>query len=181
LFSKISGSFSAVGLNILSARILTRDDGIVLDTFFVNDARTGNPAPREQHEKFAALLEKALNSKDVDLRALITRQITNRPAYQAYAGERMPTLVRFDNDSSETRTRIEIETEDRLGLLYAISQTLAGLALDISGARILTERGAAIDIFYVREINGGKITDAARQLLIENRLREVIRQLDGAS
>jgi [protein-PII] uridylyltransferase len=60
LFSKIAGSLSASGLNILGAQIFTRADGIALDTFFVNDARTGNLAAREQHDKFAALLEKVL-------------------------------------------------------------------------------------------------------------------------
>ena len=71
----------------------------------------------------------------------------------------MTTEIDFDNEASETRTLIEIETEDRLGLLYAISQTFAELAVDIAGARIVTERGAAIDSFYVRELDGGKITD----------------------
>ena len=52
LFSKIAGSFSAVGLNILGAQIFTRADGVALDTFFVNDAATGNLATREQHDKF---------------------------------------------------------------------------------------------------------------------------------
>ena len=59
LFSKIAGSFSAAGLNILSAQIFTRTDGIVLDTFFVNDASTGNLAAREQHDKFERLLEQS--------------------------------------------------------------------------------------------------------------------------
>jgi len=44
LFGKIAGSLSAAGLNILGAQIFTRNDGIVLDTFFVNDGRTGNLA-----------------------------------------------------------------------------------------------------------------------------------------
>jgi [protein-PII] uridylyltransferase len=84
----------------------------------------------------------------------------------------MPTQISFDNEISETRTLIEIETEDRLGLLYTISQTFAELAVDIAGARIVTERGAAIDSFYVRELDGGKIESPARRILIENKLRK---------
>jgi [protein-PII] uridylyltransferase len=180
LFGKIAGSLSAAGLNILSARIFTRTDGIALDTFFVNDARAGNLAAREQHDQFAELLEKVLNGEEVDLPALIARQITNRPVYQAYAGERMATEIYFDNEASELRTLIEIETEDQLGLLYAISQTFAELAVDIAGARIVTERGAAIDSFYVRELDGGKIVSVERQKSIEDRLREAIKRFDVA-
>jgi [protein-PII] uridylyltransferase len=177
LFSKIAGSFSAVGLNILSAQIFTRSDGVVLDKFFVNDAQTGGLATREQHDKFGSLLDKVLNDETVDLPALIARQIIARPVYQAYAGERIATQVYFDNEASDTRTLIEIETEDRLGLLYTISQAFAEFALDISAARIVTERGAAIDSFYVCEPDGGKVVSAKRQLLIEDWLRDAIKQL----
>jgi [protein-PII] uridylyltransferase len=180
LFSKIAGTLSASGLNILGARIFTRSDGVALDTFFVNDGRTGNLATREQHDKFAALLEKVLIGMDVDLSALILRQITSRPVYEAYAGEQMTTQVNFDNEASETRTLIEIQTEDRLGLLYAISQTFSELALDIARARIVTERGAAIDSFYVTELDGGKITSAERQKQIERGLRQAIHRLETA-
>ena len=154
---------------------------MVLDKFFVNDARTGNPAPREAHGRFDGLLDRVLTGESVDLPALIARQVVARPAYQAYAGERMDTQIRFDNEASDTRTLIEIETEDRLGLLYALSQTFAGLQLDISGARIVTERGAAIDSFYVGELDGGKVVDPERQALIESRLREAIHRLDAGA
>ena len=180
LFSKIAGSLSASGLNILGAQIFTRTDGIALDTFFVNDARTGNLGAREQHDKFAGIFEKVLAGDDVDLRALIARQLTNRPVYQAYLGERMATEIHFDNEASDTRTVIEIETEDRLGLLYAISQTFTELAVDIDAARILTERGAAIDAFYVRESSGGKILSEERQKLIHHQLLEAITRFDPA-
>src|SRR5208283_1264620 len=127
LFSKIAGSFSAVGLNILSAQIFTRSDGVVLDKFFVNDARTGNLAPVEEHARFEALLERVLNGEPVNLSALIAHQVVAHPVYQAYAGERMATEIHFDNEASDTRTLIEIETEDRLGLLYAVSQAFTEL------------------------------------------------------
>ena len=181
LFSKIAGCLSAGGLNILSAQIFTRSDGIALDEFFVTDSRTGNLATKDEHEKFDALMEKILTGMDVDLSALIKKQIATQPQYMPYAGERMATQIRFDNSASETRSIIEIETEDHLGLLYAISQTLAELDVDVTGARIVTERGAAIDNFYVREPDGGKIEAPSRRVLIENKLREAIKQLDTTS
>ena len=180
LFSKIAGSLSASGLNILGARIFTRTDGIALDTFFVNDGRTGNLATPEQYDKFAVLLEKVLIGEGVDLPALIARQLPASPVYEAYVGERMPTQINFDNEASETRTLIEIQTEDRLGLLYAISQTFSELALNVARARIVTERGAAIDSFYVCETGGGKVVSAERQRQIEHGLRQAIHRLELA-
>jgi len=179
LFSNIAGSLSAAGLNILSAQIFTRSDGIVLDEFFVTDSRTGNLAMKEQHDKFDGFMERVLTGMDVDLSALIKKQIAGQPAYLPYAGERMPTEIHFDNTSSETRTVIEVETEDHLGLLFAISQTLAELDVDVAGARIVTERGAAIDSFYVRETDGGKIESPSRRVLIENKLKQAITQLEA--
>jgi [protein-PII] uridylyltransferase len=181
LFSKIAGSLSAAGLNILGAQIFTRADSIVLDTFYVNDGRTGHLATRPQHDQFAELLEKVLTDEDIDLPALIKRQITQHPVYQPYTGEHIQTQIHTDNEVSETRTLIEIETEDHLGLLYMISQTLSKLAVDIVNARIVTERGAAIDSFYVCELNGDKITSPERQAVIERRLREAIERLRAAS
>jgi [protein-PII] uridylyltransferase len=179
LFRKIAGSLSAAGLNILSAQIFTRSDGIVLDTFYVNDARTGNLAGQEQREGFEQVINKALTGEEVDFHTLIARQKNTRTIYQAYTGERIPTRIYFDNDSSDTRTVIEIETEDRIGLLYTISQQLSDLELDISGAKIHTEKGAAIDSFYVREIGGVKVLAPERHRAIEKRLRQAITSLDA--
>ena len=97
---------------------------------------------------------------------------------QAHAGERIPTRVDIDNTVSDTRTIIEVETEDRIGLLYTISQVFSELELDIALAKILTERGAAVDTFYVTDILGRKIEDAATLKLIERRLNESIAALD---
>jgi [protein-PII] uridylyltransferase len=178
LFAKIAGTLSANGLNILGAQIFTRADGIALDTFFVNDARTGNLAEREQREKFSDLLTAAMTGEEVDLSALIARQ-TARTTYTAYLGERIGTQIHIDNTTSDERTVIEIETEDRLGLLYTISTTLAELHLDISAARIVTERGAAIDSFYVGDVDeGGKILSARRLEQITTRMREAIGRLE---
>ncbi len=177
LFSRIAGALSAVGLNILTARIYTRADNVALDTFHVADARTGWFASDEQREKLKTLLTRELTVGGVDFQALIARQKLTRPLYQSYAGEALPTHIRFDNETSGHRTVIEVETEDRIGLLHAVAQELSRLDLDISAARICTERGAAIDSFYVSAAGAGPVADGARQKYIEHQLRQAIASL----
>jgi len=176
LFSKIAGSLTASGLNILSARIFTRNDGMILDTFFVVDAATGLLAKREEREQFEKLVKLAL-TREIDLATMISRKTVAQPIYQPLQGERIPTSIRLDNESSDAGTVIDVETEDHLGLLHTISQTLAELGLDITLARISTEKGAAIDSFYVSEPDGVKVRDPIRQQQVERKLRAAIAKL----
>ena len=74
---------------------------------------------------------------------------------------------------------IDIETEDHVGLLYTISQALAKLDLDIYLAKISTEKGAAIDSFYVSERDGARILEGQRQQEIDRRLRSALARLEG--
>jgi [protein-PII] uridylyltransferase len=177
LFSNITGCLSAAGINILSAQIFTRSDAIVLDTFFVTDARTGGLVTREEREQFESLLGRVLLDEMVDFAALIAKQPALQTLYQSYDGDRIPTEIRFDNEASDTRTAIEVETEDRVGLLHAITEALASLELNISASKIVTEKGAAIDTFYVNEAGGQQILDVGRQEHVERRLREAIKKL----
>lgn len=177
LFSKLAGSFTAAGLNILSAQIFTRADRVVLDTFDVTSARTGVLAAKEEQEKFDQLLSKALVGH-VDFDPLIAKQKVANPLYQSLEGERIATEIVFDNETSGRCTVIDVETEDRVGLLYTLSQTMSELGLDISIAKISTEKGAAMDSFYVTELNGEKITAPHRQHTIEARLRTALLNFD---
>jgi [protein-PII] uridylyltransferase len=177
LFSKIAGSFTAAGLNILNAQIFTRNDGIIIDTFYVTDVKTGLLAGQSERERFEKSLNQVLTG-ETDLHALIAWKSVAQPLYQSLDGERIPTVTRFDNETSDTRTVIDLETEDHVGLLYTISQALAELDLDISVAKISTEKGAAIDSFYVSESDGSKVLNAERQREIERKLCAAIARLE---
>jgi len=177
LFSKLAGSFTAAGLNILSAQIFTRSDRVVLDTFDVTSARNGMLATKEEKEKFGQLLGKALLDH-LDFDSLIARQKMVNPLYQSLEGEHIGTEIVFDNDTSQRCTVIDVETEDRVGLLYTLSQTLSELGLDISIAKISTEKGAAMDSFYVTELSGERIMAPHRQHTIEGRLRTALLNFD---
>jgi [protein-PII] uridylyltransferase len=177
-FSKMVGGLTASSLNILSAQIFTRTDGIILDTFFVISAQTGLLATQVEREKFETLLRRALTG-EVDLAALIARQPAVAASPRLPDHERIPTVIRFDNETSDYYTVIEIETEDRLGLLYAISQSFAELHLDIALAKICTEKGAAVDSFYVATQDSRKVDSSAHQQFISEQLHTAIGSLDN--
>jgi len=50
-----------------------------------------------------------------------------------------------------------VSTQDRLGVLYTITRTLAQLGLDIRLSKVATEASKVADSFYVREQDGGKL------------------------
>jgi [protein-PII] uridylyltransferase len=174
LFSNITGCLTAAGFNILSAEIVTRTDGVILDTFCVTDARTGLLANREERDKFENLVQKVLTGGPVDLPALIARTRTAPPSFKAIGGERIPAVIVLDNITSDSRTIIDLQAEDRVGLLYDVSRALADLNVNIYLAKILTEKGAAIDSFYVTERWGGKLLAPERQEAIKKRLHKAV-------
>jgi [protein-PII] uridylyltransferase len=176
LFSKIAGCLTAAGLNILNAQIFTRTDGIILDTFFVTDAKSGVFAKKEEREKFESLLQRALTG-EVDLKGQMSHQQHAPPLYLSVEGEQIPTVIKFDNDTSDYYTVLEVETEDRIGLLYNISQTLSQLKLDIAIAKIATEKGAALDTFYVTRQDNAKVRSPEEQNEIAGRLRAAMASL----
>ena len=176
LFSKISGAMTASGLNIFSAQIFTRDDGIILDVFYITDARTGMPAGAEARERFERVLAGVLEG-NIDLEQLVDRQQNPSPLYPFPEADRIPPAIRLDNESSEDFTVLDLEIEDHIGLLHAVARALTELELDIALAKIHTEKGAAVDSFYICERREGKLVCPERQRQVIDHLRGAIRRL----
>ncbi len=152
LFSKMTGSMFLNRLNILEAQIHTWGNGIVLDTFRVEEV-TGE-VERRLHQ-FKKNLEEILSGK-ASLRDLLTRQKESgsilRKVVPGVAAE-----VKINNLDSNFYTIIEVFGEDRLGILYQITQALTDFGCDIHFARISTLGNRIIDVFYVQDTWGEKI------------------------
>jgi [protein-PII] uridylyltransferase len=176
LFSNVTGCLTAAGFNILSAEILTRSDGVILDTFCVIDAKTGLLANREERDKFENLVQKILTGTPLDLPALIAKVRTAPPNYKSLEGERIPTVIELDNLTSDNRTIVDVQAEDRVGLLYDMSRALTELNIHVYLAKILTEKGAAIDSFYLTERWGTKVLEPERQKEIKERLSKAVQR-----
>jgi len=157
IFSKIAGVMAGSGLQILDAQIITRADGIVVDTFQVTDPdyQGEPPADRRQTvgERIASVL-KGWDHVDDVLRRGARLKLT-RPLPKA----REATEVRIDNETSDGFTIIDVFADDRQGLLYVITNAIFQLGLSIHAARISTRLDQVADVFYVTDLYGKKLDD----------------------
>ena len=73
----------------------------------------------------------------------------------------LPTKVVIDNDSHPHYTLVDIETPDRLGLLYDLLRAFGEGGVNIELSRITTEMDVAMDSFYITGKDGKKIEEDA--------------------
>ena len=160
-----------VPINILSADIYTRGDNVVLDIFRVCDTRFRAVTDKRDHALVETTLRNALASEDFDFAPLLERA-RRKIVKRASRGEMdFPTRVTVENKAHPTYTLIQIQTPDRLGLLYELVSAFGEERVSIALSRISTEKGAAIDTFYVADrTTHGKITDPSRIAALQERL-----------
>jgi [protein-PII] uridylyltransferase len=170
LFSIIAGTLASQGINILSAQIHTRADGIALDTFQVNDpfgeAVTEEARWRRTLEALRLVLRGEASVED-----LLARR---RAVYPSGDGVPGPPKISVDNQISDSRTVVEVKCPDRVGLLYVITRTLSGHGLDIASARIATEIDHAYDTFYVTDRQGRRLEDEAAMARVRESLEDAL-------
>lgn len=160
LFAMLAGTLTAHGINILSVDLYTRDDGVVLDVFKLSEVGGPRPVrPRRWSE-----VERDLKGAVQGLYAVgeaVTRwrekvaRGTRRKGLRAKA-----PLIHFDSLAADASTVVEVRAEDQPGLAYTIAQTLADLGLDITFAKIATAKTQALDVFYVADAEGRKLSPA---------------------
>ena len=170
LFSLIAGTLAAHRVNIISAQIHTRADGVAIDTLQVNDP-TGEPL--SSTTRWARTLD-ALRTVIIGERSVETLLEGRRQARGEPATVAGPPKIVVDNQLSDASTVVEVKCPDRVGLLYLITAALAALGLDIASARIATEIDKAVDTFYVTNGQGQKIEEAETIERIHAALREAL-------
>ena len=180
LFYKLAGAFGVAGLNILGAKVISRTDHIAIDTFYVIEPGRGVVQNATAQEIFAKNIEASLvTNKDLypDIVAqakkiAATRYLSTSNNDTMHAS--FPPTVEVYHELSMDRTIVEVQAKDQLGLLYRIAKTISDRGYDITFARIGTERGIAIDTFYIENDKNTPASTPERLQALKDSLSEVI-------
>jgi [protein-PII] uridylyltransferase len=153
LFASVVGTISSFGLNILKVEAFSNASGVVVDTFTFSDPhRTLNLHPAEV-DRLRRVLRRVVEGKE-DVEQLLR----DRPKPFRSPRVQMKPVVSFDSQASDAATLIEIEAEDRPGLLYDLANTFSRANCSIDVVMVDTQAHKALDVFYVT-CEGRKVDD----------------------
>jgi len=158
IFARVTGAFAACNLTILKADIFTRNDDIAIETFYVATERLEAATDSRDRAAFEKILTQAMGADHFDFAPAFAKR-SIKPRSPVYDPAELPTKVSVDLRASRTHALLDVQTADYPGLLYRIACAIADAGLDISSARIATEKGAALDTFYLCDQHGKKIED----------------------
>jgi [protein-PII] uridylyltransferase len=168
IFSRLSGALSLVGANIVDARSYTSKDGFATSVFWLQDA-DGHPYEAARLPRLRRMIDRTLRGEVVPREALEGREIKRRERKFT-----VPTNIAFDNEGSEIYTIVEVDTRDRPGLLYDLTQAMAASNITIAQAVVATYGAQVVDVFYVKDLFGLKLWSKAKQDALEKKLRAAI-------
>lgn len=154
----VAEAMAANGIDVLEARIHTREDGVVVDSYQVRDDRTLGSVDDGKWSSFRADLEQAL-SGNIDIAAKLANRVA---AYPPSPGT-MPAAHASIDSASEDLV-ITVECSDRIGRLSEIFSALQDCGLDIRLAKLDSREGGVVDSFHVVGGEVGRIEDLERRI-----------------
>ncbi len=178
LFSRIAGAVALSHLTIVGARINTRKDGAILDSFRLQDENRQAVSDQKLLANLEARIAGALRG-EMNLHVALEKRWNSQPA--RLRAMSVPPRVIVTNKRSKTHTVIEVNGRDRPGLLYQLTYHIAQMGLQINSASVSTYGEKAVDVFYVRDIFGLQIRSDKVVDKIKATLRDLVEGSLGSS
>jgi len=160
LLERIAGAFLSAQMNILSADIFTRGDSLAIDIFRVGSTSLQPVTNPKDFTRVETRLAGSLAFEEYDFTPLISKDARLR-SYRLSQDFDLPTRITIENSSHPIYTLVDIQTPDRLGLLYDLLREMGEAGLIIELSRITTEMEVAMDSFYIHGKDGKKIAEPA--------------------
>ncbi|HEY0567558.1 MAG TPA: [protein-PII] uridylyltransferase, partial [Xanthobacteraceae bacterium] len=166
LLSVIAGACAAMSANIVDAQIYTTTDGLALDTISLSREFDRDEDEGRRAVRIADAIEKALRG-DLRMPDLVAKRGPPKGRIKAFSVE---PEVMIHNQWSNRYTVVEVTGLDRPGLLYELTTTLSKLNLNIASAHVATFGERVVDVFYVTDLIGAKISSPTREMTIKRAL-----------
>ena len=171
LFARVAGAVALSHFTIVRARINTRKDGTILDSFRLQDDNKQAITDPKKQADLKQRIEQALKGQ-LDLHHGLEKRWNSQPARLRALS--VPPRVIVTNKRSKTYTVIEVNGRDRPGLLYQLTYHIAQMGLQIHSASVSTYGEKAVDVFYVRDIFGLQIARDAVAETIKTKLLSLL-------
>jgi len=168
IFSTATSAIEKLGLNIVDARIITSNNGYILDTFAVLESDYTGIKTEERCNEVNSRIKKALTS--IEEKPKPTSWVENRQIKNF----NLPNLVKFETDSKNNRTVMEVNTTDRPGVLSRISAAMDLCGTNLQGAKITTYGERVEDIFYLVDDENNAIDDPVKLERLESSILETL-------
>ncbi len=179
LLEKICCALASEQINVLSADLYTRTDGIVMNVFRVCTTNFGPIDPPSVRKRFLDTFGAILPSTAYEPEKFLKRR-DNFLRPRTDADIPVPVRAEVSNSLHPTCTTVEIQALDRIGLLHDLFHTVNRHGLDTAHARISTEKGVAMDTLYITHRSGGKITDSETLASLEQALAQLVGRRESA-
>ncbi|WP_166825460.1 [protein-PII] uridylyltransferase [Thalassoroseus pseudoceratinae] len=177
VFHRVVGILRAKRLTVHSAQISTTADGYVVDSFCTSDGDYEGEVPLQRVEEISeALRTGLLTEQPVEKMFQKASRYSSGPQ-ELVSG--LPTRVVIDNNTSPKCTILDVFAQDQPGLLYLISRTLYELDTSVVLAKISTHFDQVVDVFYLTDRDGNKITDGDRLGKIREELEERLEHFEA--
>jgi [protein-PII] uridylyltransferase len=173
LLEKICCALASEQINILSADLFTRTDGIVVNIFRVCTTNFEALTSTATRKRILETFETILASTQYEPERYLRRRAN---FLKDRTDQDIPVPVRafLSNELHPTCTTLEIQALDRIGLLHDLFHTINHYGLNTAHARICTEKGVAMDTLYITTAQGGKVDDPHILQLLEQRVSTLI-------
>ncbi len=159
LFMEVAGALAIAGASIVDAHIFTTNDSMALDSFGLQDLATGAAVDEPRRlERIRHTVEEAIAGRIHLVRKLASKR---RPPARTDVFRVTPRVL-IDNGASRTHTVVELNGRDRPGLLFDVTRALKDLGLVVSSAHVTTFGERAVDVVYLKDVFGMKITSPSK-------------------
>ncbi|MEO5914251.1 MAG: [protein-PII] uridylyltransferase [Luteolibacter sp.] len=173
LLEKVCCALASEQINILSADLFTRKDGIVVNIFRVCTTNFETVSAASTRKRFLETFEAILIVESYDPEKFLRRKI-NFLKPRSDSGIKVPVRAYVTNSLHPTCTTVEIQGLDRIGLLHDLFHTINQHGLNTAHARICTEKGVAMDTLYITTADGKKIEDPDQLKQLETEFSKLI-------